>query len=446
MAVALLPLFGTENVAPIKNVTRTRRRSVKIVKRTLRVAALQLAAHDRAAFERGDVAIAATVRNGAAGHDLLVLPEGTLPAYVLGDSRVGDTGVERALEELREIARANACAIVVGAAVRRDGTLYNSAVAIDSDGSIAGSAEKIFLWHFDRKWFAPGRSIAPIETRVAKLGVMICADGRMPGIASALADAGAELLAMPTAWVTSGRDPSQLENLQADLLARVRAYENGLPFVAANKCGTERSIVAYCGKSQIVHADGTLAAMASQFEPQLVSATVTVGANERERSRVQVSPQRPPSGSTRIAFSLDAPPFDLPQLLETLDADEWLGPDSREALPAAVAYDPRALPRYRAAGYRRIVLRSDDGDEWLEPIARARAAELRLYAIVFDLKRRRAYAIDPDGAVIAGTFDGLRVASAAVDYARTEHTLVAPGTDVAEGLEFVESLQPGVRA
>ena len=57
---------------------------------------------------------------------------------------------------------------------------------------------------------------------------------------------------MPTAWVTSGRDPGALENVQADLLARVRAYENGVPFVAANKCGVELGIALYCGKSQIV--------------------------------------------------------------------------------------------------------------------------------------------------------------------------------------------------
>ena len=72
---------------------------------------------------------------------------------------------------------------------------------------------------------------------------------------------------MPTAWVTSGRDPTSLENVQADLLGRVRAYENRVPFVAANKCGSELGMVAYCGKSQIVDSRGEIVALANQHRP-----------------------------------------------------------------------------------------------------------------------------------------------------------------------------------
>ncbi len=40
-------------------------------------------------------------------------------------------------------------------------------------------------------------------------------------------------------------------------MVNVRARENGVPFVAANKAGVELGAVAYCGKSTIVAADGT---------------------------------------------------------------------------------------------------------------------------------------------------------------------------------------------
>ncbi|MBV8637952.1 MAG: carbon-nitrogen hydrolase family protein [Candidatus Eremiobacteraeota bacterium] len=408
--------------------------------RTLRVAALQLEAHDRADFETAERSLRSAVFDAARGHDLLVLPEATLPAYVLGDDRVDDEAVARAIDRLRDIAKETTCVIVAGAAIRRAGKLYNSAVVIDADGTIAGSAEKIFLWHFDRKWFAPGERIAPVATRAGRLGVLICADGRMPGIARTLADLGAELLVMPTAWVTSGRDPDALENIQADLLARVRAFENGVPFVAANKCGVEMKMVAYCGKSQIVDGTGEVVAIAAEHEPGTIDASIVIGAQSPRRASIPAITQRSPeSGAIRVAFSLD-PIDDVARRLDILDAQEFIGPQNSERVDAEVAFDPGTLPRYRAAGYRRIVLDAKRSHPWLERVARARAAELRVFLIVFDRERDRAYAIDPDGAIVAGTYDGLRIASVTMDFRRTNETAVAPGTDVELGLAAVASI------
>jgi hypothetical protein len=66
--------------------------------------------------------------------------------------------------------------------------------------------------------------------------------------------------------------------------------------------------------------------------------------------------------------------------------------------------------------------------------------ELRLYILVIDAAAGRAYAVDPDGAVIAGTYDGYRIASFVLDPAKAEQTVVAPGTDVLEGLERVAAI------
>lgn len=410
------------------------------VTRTLRVAALQLAANDRTDFESARQAFRSIVVSAARENDLVVLPEATLPAYVLGDDRIDDVAVSRAIDDLRTVARESSCVIVAGAAIRRAGKLYNSAVVIDADGTIAGSAEKIFLWHFDRKWFAPGERIAPVNTRVGRLGVMICADGRMPGIAQTLVDRGAELLVMPTAWVTSGRDPNTLENIQADLLARVRAFENGVPFVAANKCGVEMQMVAYCGKSQIVDHAGEIVAIASQHEPGLVEASIVIGAGTAQRVSMEpIEAQTPQTGALRVAFSLDRV-ADSARRIDILDAQEFIGPGNGATIDAAIAFDPGALPRYRAAGYRRVALLASQTHPWLERIARARAAELRIFLIVFDPQRDRAYAIDPDGTVAAGTYDGFRIASVTMDFRRTSETMVAPGTDIEAGLEAVASI------
>jgi predicted amidohydrolase len=420
----------------------------------IRLAALQLRAHDRDDYERLRDSLFDRIERAAYEHDLLVLPEGTFPAYVLGDASVDERLVANVRAELSRIARAAACAVVAGTAVRRGAALHNSAIVIDRDGSFAGSADKLFLWHFDRQWFAPGAQIAPVQTTLGRLGVLICADGRMPGIARALVDRGAELLVMPTAWVTSGRDPQTLENLQADLLGRIRAFENGIPFIAANKCGVERNMVAYCGKSQIVSASGDVVALASQTDEELLSAQLELGPPAPYRSR-QPNPQArssQPGRSLRIAIDNSSLPADIGARLSILEDDFALAADGDDdfaafaqtipaiRLDAVEAFDPGVLVTYRLAGYRVAVLDAQASHPWLERVARARAAELRMYVIVFDRPAHRAYAVDPDGALIAGTFDDFDIASFVLDPPRTAQTLVAPGTDVAAGVALVQSL------
>src|SRR5579872_1658052 len=272
--------------------------------RSLSVAAIQLAAHTRASFARAWPGIAERIEAAASGAQLIVLPEGTLPAYVLGYEPYTTREIEAALSRCADIARRHTAVIVIGAAREVEGHVYNSAVVIDSDGSVAGTADKHFLWDFDRQWFAPAEQIAPVRTSIGKIGALVCADGRIPTIARTLVDRGAELLVMPTAWVTSGRDPKNLENAQADLLARVRAKENGVPFIAANKCGVELGFVAYCGKSQIVGADGKIAALAPEDRAQTLLAAIELDQAKPFRAAAQPSePSNAPATITRIAIT-----------------------------------------------------------------------------------------------------------------------------------------------
>ncbi|HTU81328.1 MAG TPA: carbon-nitrogen hydrolase family protein, partial [Candidatus Acidoferrales bacterium] len=415
---------------------------------SIRVAALQLRAHEREGFATALDGIAAAVEEASAGAELVVLPEATFPAYVLGDSSIDDAAVERAVARLRELARRTATAIVVGAAVRSGPALRNAALVIDRNGSVAGRADKLFLWHFDRRWFEAGDRLEPIDTSVGRLGVLICADGRIPTIARALVDRGAEMLVMPTAWVTSGRDPAHLENVQADLLARVRAFENGVPFVAANKCGAELGMVAYCGKSQIVGASGTPLAMAGELEPETLRATVETGLGRPHRTQPALPPERraPSLAAFRIAVSCRDLPSDVDRRLELLDDAFALAPGEHGRLhaldrvfpAAAVAdgdvLDPAGLVGYRRAGYRLIVWQTSLDVELAQRLARARALELRVYAVVFVRAADRAFAVDPDGTIVAGTFGGFTLASFLLDPRKAAETSVAPSTDVVEGL------------
>jgi predicted amidohydrolase len=423
--------------------------------RVIRVAAIQLRAHDRDDFPSSLETIIDSTREAARNADLIVLPEGTLPAYVLGPAPIDEKAIARALDRLRDVAAATRTVIVVGAADVRDGVTRNAAFAIDADGSLAGRTDKLFLWHFDRRWFGRGERLQPIATAIGSLGVLICADGRIPTIARTLVDRGAVALVMPTAWVTSGRNPNALENVQADLLARVRAYENRVPFVAANKCGSELGMVAYCGKSQIVDSSGEIVAFAGERQPQILYGTVAVGADRAPRAARPLNPPRVENAAERtlrLAISHDPLPADIDARLALLDDDYALSPHDRErflalerVIPLACVTDeavgdPAGLVGYRRAGYTLICWATELGAPWVERLARTRALELRLYLVVFDRSARRAFAVDPDGTIVAGTFDDFRLASFTLDPRKAAETLVAPETDLREGLERVATI------
>jgi predicted amidohydrolase len=416
---------------------------------------VQTRAHDRAAFaERWPTLLARIAAAAESGARLIVVPEGTVPAYVIGSAPVDPQQIEAAAQDVIAVASRTGATIVYGGARAGEQGLANSAYVV-TPGGIAGYADKCFLWHFDRRWFTAGDALEPVDTPAGRLGIFICADGRIPTIASTLVAKGAEVLVVPTAWVTSGRDPRVLENIQADLMIAVRARENGVPLVAANKTGVEARSVAYCGKSQILAADGSLVAVAPQDEETVLRGTVAIGAS------IAGLPSAPPA-VTRLAGD------PLPQLLRiaiaahadaelhasarVADADVVIDPHAQP--PSAdvalvddeAVLDPRALVAPRLDGVRLFVWRASISADWVVPFARTRAAELRAYVVVFDSPRRRAFAVDPDGAVVCGTFGDFELAAFAFDRARTDVWRVAPATDVREALVRTSQIVGRTRA
>lgn len=417
------------------------------------VAAVQTRAHDRADFvKRWPELLARIAAAAESGAKLIVVPEGTVPAYVIGTELVDPGVLEAAARDVIAVASQTGATIVYGGARHRTDRLANSAYVV-TPGGIAGYADKCFLWHFDRRWFTAGESLEPVDTPVGRLGIFICADGRIPTIASTLVARGAEILVVPTAWVTSGRDPLALENLQADLMIAVRARENGVPLVVANKTGVEARSVAYCGKSQIIAADGTVVALGAEDHETTIAATVAIGPPIVDRAPdvpAVVRHRGPPLPDVaRIAIAWRADP-ELRALAEVGDAaftiDPHVQPDSDDVaiVDDDALLDPRALVAPRLDGVRLFAWRASIEARWVLPFARTRAAELRAYVVVFDSLRRRALAIDPDGIVVCGTFGDFELAAFTFERRRTDLWRVAPETDVREALVRVGNISSPV--
>lgn len=236
------------------------------------VALVQLAAHGAEQAEYALEAALAAVDRAAATHpDLIVLPECVYPAYFLRpwlDRGPDLAGLERARLAFAGRARRHACAVAVGLVESAGEHLYNTVFLIDRWGQLRGRARKHFLWHFDAEWFSPGTDFDVFDLELdgggqVRLGMFVCADGRVPEVARILALRGAEVLIDATNWVTYGRDQESLSSPQAEFMMPTRALENRVHVVCANKVGLEQGSILYCGRSMVVGPDGRVLVQAS---------------------------------------------------------------------------------------------------------------------------------------------------------------------------------------
>ena len=393
-------------------------------------------------------ALAMVAAAGAAGADICVLPEGTYPAYVLGSADAGRAALDAGPDPIAtfgDAARSAGLDLIAGIVVDSPEGLLNAAVHFGPDGRVRSRAAKQLLWHFDREWFAPG-SPAQVSGGV---GMLVCADGRMPEIAGGLVRGGATLLVNATAWVTT-MPPPEGTNVQAEVLWRVRALENGVAAAAATKVGTEAGVAIYSGRSQIVAADGSVVAIASPTEPELLVADVDVPDVARPPcvdQAVMPYEMRRPSLVPGFAYVVVLSSEDLAGSLAGHGANLVVHPEGtlqRHDLPVETValHDDDLLvpgPVRRAAmlGAAIIVWYAKRVPaQHVEVVARARAMENRVFVAVWrDPASGGAFVVDPNGRVIARAPAGGDFALGAACLLAEAHTkAMAPGTDVWEAI------------
>jgi N-carbamoylputrescine amidase len=151
-------------------------------------------------------------------------------------------------EHFAQLAREHDLVIVSSLFEKRAAGLYhNTAVVVDSDGSIAGKYRKMHIpddpGYFEKFYFTPGDlGFEPIVTSLGKLGVLICWDQWYPEAARLMALKGADLLLYPTAigWDPNDSDDEQQRQLNAWInIQRSHAIANNLHLLSCNRIGFE---------------------------------------------------------------------------------------------------------------------------------------------------------------------------------------------------------------
>jgi N-carbamoylputrescine amidase len=160
------------------------------------------------------------------------------------------------------------------------GLYYNTAALIGPDGGIVGKYRKTHIpapfpstTGLEKLYFRPGDEFNIFETKLGKIGIIICHDGVYPETWRILALEGAEMIFRPScvsvAYRTKHITPSELWIMNHVTYAR----ENAVFVLAVNRVGLEEGRQHF-GTTMIVDPCGDVLAKAGESEEKIVSAVL----------------------------------------------------------------------------------------------------------------------------------------------------------------------------
>lgn len=243
--------------------------------KTTSVAAIQLSCGDdvQANLVKTVAQIEAAAQSGA---QLICLQELFASTYFCQSEdhekfKLAETIPGPTTNALSDVAKRLGVVIVGGLFERRAaGVFHNSAVVIESDGSILGVYRKMHIpddpYFYEKFFFTPGDlGFKNFETSVGNVGVCICWDQWFPEAARLTAMQGAEILVYPTAIGWQAPEKAEFGESQRNAwqtMMRSHAIANGVFLVAPNRVGVEDNIE-FWGSSFISDPYGNLIKVAS---------------------------------------------------------------------------------------------------------------------------------------------------------------------------------------
>ncbi|MDG5799309.1 carbon-nitrogen hydrolase [Marinilabiliaceae bacterium ANBcel2] len=179
---------------------------------------------------------------------------------------------------------------------RAPGLYHNTAVVIESDGSLVGSYRKMHIpddpGFYEKFYFTPGdKGFEPIDTSVGRLGVLVCWDQWYPEAARIMALKGAEILIYPTAIGWDLDDSTEEKRRQKDawiISQRAHAISNALPVISVNRNGFEKDPsgqlkgIEFWGGSFICGQQGEITAFAGN-DDAVVTEEISIARTEEVR-------------------------------------------------------------------------------------------------------------------------------------------------------------------
>jgi N-carbamoylputrescine amidase len=188
-------------------------------------------------------------------------------------------------QALAKVAKKTGMVIVGSIFERRTaGVYHNTAVVIESDGSIAGIYRKMHIPHdplfYEKYYFTPGDlGFKAFDTSAAKIGTLVCWDQWYPEGARLTAMQGANVIFYPTAIGWQPYEKAEFGESQVsawETMQRAHAISNGVYVAAVNRVGHEGDKdagIEFWGHSFICDPFGRILAMGSHDKEEILTAT-----------------------------------------------------------------------------------------------------------------------------------------------------------------------------
>jgi len=178
---------------------------------------------------------------------------------------------------------------------RAPGLYHNSVVAIDADGRIVGTYRKMHIpddpAYYEKFYFTPGDlGFRAFDTRVGRIGALVCWDQWFPEGARLTALQGATTLFYPTAIGWHPKEKAAHGAAQLDAwrtIQRSHAIANGCYVAAVNRVGLERSRegdgIDFWGSSFLADPFGAILTEAPQDREAILIGEIDLGRIEEVR-------------------------------------------------------------------------------------------------------------------------------------------------------------------
>ena len=172
---------------------------------------------------------------------------------------------QSALREVTSFSRKHEMVIAGSLIEKEEDYYFNTAYIIDTSGEEVARYRKVHLFSMagEDRYFKRGREKIVSDTRIGKLGVIICYDLRFPELVRGLALNGAEVLVVPAQW-------PKARVYHWRTLAIARAIENQLFVVACNRTGWHKK-EEYPGNSLIIDPWGEVLSEGSEKEGFIIA-------------------------------------------------------------------------------------------------------------------------------------------------------------------------------
>jgi len=229
----------------------------------------------------------------SAGADYVLTPEMTNIMEVKRDrllATIVEEEADTSLATFRELARKLGIYIHLGSLAIKlsSNRAANRSILIDPKGDIAARYDKIHMFDVDLEGgesyresntYRPGEQAVLSDLPWGRLGLTVCYDLRFPALYRALAEAGATMLTIPSAFTR------QTGEAHWHVLLRARAIENGCFVFAAAQGGKHENGRETFGHSLIVDPWGRILAEGGT-EPGVAMAEIDPEQVAKARARI----------------------------------------------------------------------------------------------------------------------------------------------------------------